>query len=43
MGNPQIFSKKGFFIWELEGTGVDVENTTSAQHRFTNFQIILES
>ena len=23
-----------FFGWELEGTGADTENTTSAQHRF---------
>ena len=32
-----------FFGCELEGTSADVGNTTSAQHRFTNLWIILQS
>ena len=32
-----------FFCWELEGTGADAGNTTSAQHCLTNLQIILQS
>ena len=42
----QILSQKlwvCFFGWELEGTGADAGNTTSAWHQYTNIRIILLS
>ena len=32
-----------FFGWELEGNGEDAGTTIYSQHRFTNFQFVLQS